>query len=691
MEKESKEKLIDKIIQTLLKFYENKGYIRKKRNTCSTVVYKEQVISQNKNEQYVDNLRDILRDVAELHFDEIEENLKFEYIRRILYKDNESKGGEVTKSYSFKGIIKGSELYVAKITKGSQYDKTIQDILKKINIEDENDEEKRRKMFKSNVTLESICEFKETTEINVTLNTNSNTKMYFYHFIIVEGDRLKISNLFTFITQKQILKRCFLQKMYMECIYNIKNNIYYYYKILYNSETQDFNNEFSSWLNFYSCDEENNALEEIIFEEAEAENINEGIEIKEVEAEDENEGIEIEGIEIEAEAENENEGIENEGIEIEGIEIEEEAEAEDEDIEIEEEEEAEAESEDIEIEEEEEAEAESEDIEIEEEEAEAEDENEGIENKGIEIEQETRVEDENENEGIENEGIEIEQENRVEDENENENEGIENEQETRVEDENENENEGIKNEQETRVEDENENENEGIENEQETRVEDENIIESMELEVNDRIGNMTDGTQFIGDILCYLNEGAVKLGAIYLENNEFYIKDNNGVVIGKIVTYIDTKCVITTKIVTCNGINHIVPRDVVGRIVLKGEGMFLLGVENNKIGEFYKFDNNQMLYLRDMDNLLAQCLISNVNVAESLNIINDDQIHYIRDLNRLITQNLIENTQVHLSLNNINNDRITYLRDINNLLTRYLIESAERLLSFDNINNYRQM
>ena len=538
MEKESKEKLIDKIIQTLLKFYENKGYIRKKRNTCSTVVYKEQVISQNKNEQYVDNLRDILRDVAELHFDEIEENLKFEYIRRILYKDNESKGGEVTKSYSFKGIIKGSELYVAKITKGSQYDKTIQDILKKINIEDENDEEKRRKMFKSNVTLESICEFKETTEINVTLNTNSNTKMYFYHFIIVEGDRLKISNLFTFITQKQILKRCFLQKMYMECIYNIKNNIYYYYKILYNSETQDFNNEFSSWLNFYSCDEENNALEEIIFEEAEAENINEGIEIKEVEAEDENEGIEIEGIEIEAEAENENEGIENE---------------------------------------------------------------------------------------------------------------------------------------------------------QETRVEDENIIESMELEVNDRIGNMTDGTQFIGDILCYLNEGAVKLGAIYLENNEFYIKDNNGVVIGKIVTYIDTKCVITTKIVTCNGINHIVPRDVVGRIVLKGEGMFLLGVENNKIGEFYKFDNNQMLYLRDMDNLLAQCLISNVNVAESLNIINDDQIHYIRDLNRLITQNLIENTQVHLSLNNINNDRITYLRDINNLLTRYLIESAERLLSFDNINNYRQM
>ena len=657
MEKESKEKLIDKIIQTLLKFYENKGYIRKKRNTCSTVVYKEQVISQNKNEQYVDNLRDILRDVAELHFDEIEENLKFEYIRRILYKDNESKGGEVTKSYSFKGIIKGSELYVAKITKGSQYDKTIQDILKKINIEDENDEEKRRKMFKSNVTLESICKFKETTEINVTLNTNSNTKMYFYHFIIVEGDRLKISNLFTFITQKQILKRCFLQKMYMECIYNIKNNIYYYYKILYNSETQDFNNEFSSWLNFYSCDEENNALEEIIFEEAEAENINEGIEIKEVEAEDENEGIEIEGIEIEAEAENENEGIENEGIEIEGIEIEEEAEAEDEDIEIEEEEEAEAESEDIEIEEEE---------------AEAEDENEGIENKGIEIEQETRVEDENENEGIENEGIEIEQENRVEDENENENEGIENEQETRVEDEN-------------------ENENEGIENEQETRVEDENIIESMELEVNDRIGNMTDGTQFIGDILCYLNEGAVKLGAIYLENNEFYIKDNNGVVIGKIVTYIDTKCVITTKIVTCNGINHIVPRDVVGRIVLKGEGMFLLGVENNKIGEFYKFDNNQMLYLRDMDNLLAQCLISNVNVAESLNIINDDQIHYIRDLNRLITQNLIENAQVHLSLNNINNDRITYLRDINNLLTRYLIESAERLLSFDNINNYRQM
>ena len=634
MEKESKEKLIDKIIQTLLKFYENKGYIRKKRNTCSTVVYKEQVISQNKNEQYVDNLRDILRDVAELHFDEIEENLKFEYIRRILYKDNESKGGEVTKSYSFKGIIKGSELYVAKITKGSQYDKTIQDILKKINIEDENDEEKRRKMFKSNVTLESICKFKETTEINVTLNTNSNTKMYFYHFIIVEGDRLKISNLFTFITQKQILKRYFLQKMYMECIYNIKNNIYYYYKILYNSETQDFNNEFSSWLNFYSCDEENNALEEIIFEEAEAENINEGIEIKEVEAEDENEGIEIEGIEIE--------------------------------------EEAEAEDEDIEIEEEEEAEAESEDIEIEEEEAEAEDENEGIENKGIEIEQETRVEDENENEGIENEGIEIEQENRVEDENENENEGIENEQETRVEDEN-------------------ENENEGIENEQETRVEDENIIESMELEVNDRIGNMTDGTQFIGDILCYLNEGAVKLGAIYLENNEFYIKDNNGVVIGKIVTYIDTKCVITTKIVTCNGINHIVPRNVVGRIVLKGEGMFLLGVENNKIGEFYKFDNNQMLYLRDMDNLLAQCLISNVNVAESLNIINDDQIHYIRDLNRLITQNLIENAQVHLSLNNINNDRITYLRDINNLLTRYLIESAERLLSFDNINNYRQM
>jgi len=54
----------------------------------------------------------------------------------------------------------------------------------------------------------------------------------------------------------------------------IKNDLYYYYNLLYNSESNDYNDKFISRINFYTNSEENNALEKVKFEKVVAENIN---------------------------------------------------------------------------------------------------------------------------------------------------------------------------------------------------------------------------------------------------------------------------------------------------------------------------------------------------------------------------------------------------------------------------------
>ncbi|KAL6621838.1 hypothetical protein U3516DRAFT_483637, partial [Neocallimastix sp. 'constans'] len=105
---------------------------------------------------------------------------------------------------------------------------------------------------------------------------------------------------------------------------------------------------------------------------------------------------------------------------------------------------------------------------------------------------------------------------------------------------------------------------------------------------------------------------------------------------------------ITTKIEICNGCNYVIPGNIIDRILFNGEGRFLLEIQNNKIDEFYQFNNNKMLYLSDIG----------------------------QDINRFMAQNLVENIKVHVSLNNINNDRIIFLRDMNNFIAQYLIENV---------------
>ena len=75
---------------------------------------------------------------------------------------------------------------------------------------------------------------------------------------------------------------------------------------------------------------------------------------------------------------------------------------------------------------------------------------------------------------------------------------------------------------------------------------------------------MPNGTQFVWDILCKLNEKILNLGGISLENNEYNIKANNNDIDGKIVTCSGTEYVIITKIVICNGCNYVISTYIVG-------------------------------------------------------------------------------------------------------------------------------
>jgi len=66
--------------------------------------------------------------------------------------------------------------------------------------------------------------------------------------------------------------------------------------------------------------------------------------------------------------------------------------------------------------------------------------------------------------------------------------------------------------------------------------------------------------------------------------------------------------VITTKIEICNGCNYVIPGNIIDRILFNGEGRFLLEIQNNKIDEFYQFNNNKMLYLSDIGQFISTIL-----------------------------------------------------------------------------------
>jgi hypothetical protein len=757
--------LRNKIYTKLYKLYEEYSDFQVNCGTFSTVVDKKKVISQNKKGQYVKNLKGTLGKVDKIEF--VEENSKINYIKRILYKDNESEEGSIRKSYKIENFSEESILYIATTTVGDQNDITFHDILNAINKKEKGkDEEERRKKFENSFILEKIQTLGKRKEINVTLNTNNNQKMYFYHFIIVEGDRIMISNLFTFICQKQLIKRGFLNKMYLKYIHGIKNNIYYYYKILYNSVTKDFNNKFVFNISFYSNNEENNALEEKRFEEAEVQNIsmknslclssmasssnsqnniNEEKRFEEAEAENIYKDIELKEVKymnkdnnslMEEDSDSsqnlnaylsqritEEKHMTPELPEVQNVSMKDglclssitssnyshynhntissTGYSQNNDNTIsstsysrnnnntmsssnyfqnnnnamssssysqnninEEKKFEEAEAENI-----------YKDIEFEEVKYMNKDNNSLMEedshsspNLNAYLSQRITEEKHMTPELPEVQNISMK--------------------------------DGLCLSSITSSSYSQNNNNtmsstSYSQNNDNTMSSSSNSQNSNNIEVNEQIGNIINGTQFVGDVFCELNEGIIKIGGIYLENNEYNIKANNNKVIGKIVTFNGTECVITTKIVVCNGCN-VIQNNIIGTIVVSREGKSLLSVENNKIGKFYQFGDKRILYLNDMDNLLTQYLIVNTDVLEILNNITNDRITYLRDMNNLIThcliaQNLMANVHVPVFLNNITNDRITYLKDINNLITHYLIENANRLLYFDNNNNYPWM
>jgi len=259
----------DIILLELWNYYTNEGDFKYKSGTSYTIVDKKRVISRSSNGKYVDNLKKILSQVGELEFDEVRENSKSNYVKRLLYKDNESKKGMLTKNFKFSGCNEGSILYLATTTAGNKNDVTIQDILERIIGKKEESEEIAKMRFESNFTFEKKWTLGKETEKEITLNVNNAYKKYFYHFVIVDGKNIEVGDPFSFISQKQMIKRDFIETKKKEYERGIKNDVYYYYKMLYNSEKNDFNEEFVSHINFYSRFEEKNALEEMISEEIE--------------------------------------------------------------------------------------------------------------------------------------------------------------------------------------------------------------------------------------------------------------------------------------------------------------------------------------------------------------------------------------------------------------------------------------
>ncbi|KAL6611540.1 hypothetical protein LY90DRAFT_511054 [Neocallimastix californiae] len=85
------ENLNKNIYTILLKFYENQDDLQLSYYTYETVMDKKEVISLYKSQNYIDNLKETLEGMKGLQIYEHIESFNSKYIRRILYKDDESK------------------------------------------------------------------------------------------------------------------------------------------------------------------------------------------------------------------------------------------------------------------------------------------------------------------------------------------------------------------------------------------------------------------------------------------------------------------------------------------------------------------------------------------------------------------------------------------------------------------------
>jgi len=325
------------ILSKLYELYTSQNVFQLSNYTCETAIDKDEVISLNKNQTYVDNLRDSLRGMTDLQIIDRKESFNFKYIKRILYKENESIQGKIKKLYKFNGFSVDTEIYLVTTTIGTKNDKTTQDILDRMeekekekeikekkgkgkgkdeekDEDEERKKEKRKKMFMNNFSVKPICDLRTGKEQIITLDANSKYTKYFYHFAIVKGNSIIFSNLLLYICHKLMLKRDFVQKKYLENKDVARNDIYYYYNMLYDRRLNDFNQEFVSCINFYCSSEDKNTVKEVGFEEA-------GIEKTEDEDMAENQEIEEIGIEEARIEETEDEDMaENQEIEEAGIE-----------------------------------------------------------------------------------------------------------------------------------------------------------------------------------------------------------------------------------------------------------------------------------------------------------------------------------------------------------------------------------
>ncbi|ORY82743.1 hypothetical protein LY90DRAFT_697405 [Neocallimastix californiae] len=526
----------EEIFTKLSSYYEDQGDFQIMCSSCSTVMEKKKVISRSKNEKYVDKLRDLLRELNKFKFDKVRENSKSKYIKRILYKDNESNEGRITKIFNLSRRLKGGDI-------SKSFD------------------------------LKRICTLGEETKFNITLNLNNKFHKYLYHFIIVEGDNVMIGDLFSFISQKQMIKRDFLQKKYMEYKEGKKNDVYYYYRILYNTELNDFNDQFvkvkSKNIN------RNNELEEaeyIIGNDDLLMGVDEIYSSPETEYQSESCGSIIEDKIFLSPGMIDDSSILKESSSYQYLKNA----------------------------------YPSQDI---------------MEEKYLspllpEVQYESSMKDDLYLSSMSSFGY-------------------------------------------------SQNNN--------------------DINVKGQNESIFDGPMFVGEIKCKLNKEILNLGGIYLENNEYNIKSYNNDIVGKIVTIDSTDCIVTTKIVTCNGSCYLIPTNIVGRIVLNGKKAFLLDVKDNIIGEFYSSNDNLNLYLSDMNNLLVGNLIENVNVPLYLDSLKNDSNLYLRNMNYILAEYLEDNVNVPVSLvDYISNP---YLRETNNLFEKQLMANMNANLYLDNINN----
>ncbi|KAG4107395.1 hypothetical protein H8356DRAFT_1622812 [Neocallimastix lanati (nom. inval.)] len=262
----------ENILKVIKNFYKNEKSFKYENQNCNLVIPKNELIKNNKKGKYSDKLKSMLEDVSSI----VDTNNKIErsiplnameaessstfpfYIRRLVYKDTEPKDGKVNRVFSFLGFNNNCILYVAFTTIGSKKDNPFEEVLKKIN-------------YSSCFTLKNIGKLQpkkdklnKLHEKKVSLQINDQKKKYIYHFIIIENDnKVIISEPFSSISQKQLIKReDFIKKRLEQYKDKKENDILYYYNILYDSKIHDFKDELVFELKYYTNEKLNKELNE---------------------------------------------------------------------------------------------------------------------------------------------------------------------------------------------------------------------------------------------------------------------------------------------------------------------------------------------------------------------------------------------------------------------------------------------